>query len=280
MAEQEWDRVLGPRRKLFDLQLGEILRQKDLLMLFFRRDVVSVYKQTVLGPLWFFLQPLITSVVFTVIFGNLAQISTDGLPIFLFYLTGITLWNYFASTVTNNANIFGANQSVFGKVYFPRFLVPLSLVLSNLLKFSMQFMIFIGVWIYYIIQGKVDPNAWALLLPVNLFFCTCFGLGIGLILSAYTVKYRDLNFLVGFGIQLLMYASGIIFPLSIVSEKLRIILYTNPMTSMIESTKLGFLGKGLVGAPQLAYSYAVSLLFLFIGLILFNRKEADFIDSI
>ena len=217
MSNQSWDRIIEPKKSWFSLDLRELIKHKDLLFLFFKRDVVSVYKQTILGPVWFFVQPIITSLVFTLIFGNMAKISTDGLPAFLFYLTGMTLWNYFASTVTNNANIFGANQTVFGKVYFPRLLVPMSNILANLLKFSLQFIIFIGVWAYYVYNGSVVANSYALLLPINLVFTSFMGLGIGLILSSYTVKYRDLNFLVGFGVQLLMYGSSIIFPLSIVS---------------------------------------------------------------
>ena len=280
MPDQKWDRVIEPKKGWFSLDLAELARHKDLLFLFFKRDVISVYKQTVLGPVWFFIQPIITSLVFTLIFGNMAKISTDGMPPFLFYLTGMTLWNYFASTVPNNANIFGANQTVFGKVYFPRLLVPLSNILANLFKFSLQLIIFLGIWIYYTSTGRVEPNVYAWLLPLNLFFTSCMGLGIGLILSSFTVKYRDLTFLVGFGVQLLMYASSIIFPLSIVSGKLRYILLLNPMTSMIECMKFGFLGQGVVTPMYLAYAYGFSFIILFIGVLLFNRKETDFIDSV
>jgi lipopolysaccharide transport system permease protein len=182
MSNQSWDRIIEPKKSWFSLDLRELIKHKDLLFLFFKRDVVSVYKQTILGPVWFFVQPIITSLVFTLIFGNMAKISTDGLPAFLFYLTGMTLWNYFASTVTNNANIFGANQTVFGKVYFPRLLVPMSNILANLLKFSLQFIIFIGVWAYYVYNGSVVANSYALLLPINLVFTSFMGLGIVLIL--------------------------------------------------------------------------------------------------
>jgi lipopolysaccharide transport system permease protein len=280
MSNQSWDRIIEPKKSWFSLDLRELIKHKDLLFLFFKRDVVSVYKQTILGPVWFFVQPIITSLVFTLIFGNMAKISTDGLPAFLFYLTGMTLWNYFASTVTNNANIFGANQTVFGKVYFPRLLVPMSNILANLLKFSLQFIIFIGVWEYYVYNGSVVANSYALLLPINLVFTSFMGLGIGLILSSYTVKYRDLNFLVGFGVQLLMYGSSIIFPLSIVSEKLRNILQLNPMTNLIECTKKGFLGKGIIDTPHLIYSYVLCTIILFIGMLLFNKKETTFIDTV
>ncbi len=280
MDKQHWDRVIEPKKRWLNLELAELLKHKDLLFLLFKRDVISVYKQTVLGPIWFFIQPIITSLVFTLIFGNMAKISTDGMPPFLFYLTGMTLWNYFASTVTNNSNVFGANQTVFGKVYFPRLLVPMSNVLSNLLKFSLQLVLFLAVWLYFYSQGAVISNWWAMLLPINLFFTSCLGLGIGLTLSSFTVKYRDLNFLVGFGVQLLMYASSIIFPLSIVGEKLRVILLLNPMTSVIESTKYGFLGKGYIDGLYLGYSYVFCILALAVGMILFNRKENNFIDSV
>lgn len=280
MSNQKWDRVIQPKKGWFSLDIGELFRHKDLLFLFFKRDVIAVYKQTVLGPIWFFIQPILTSLVFTLIFGNMARLSTDGVPAFLFYLTGMTIWNYFASTVTNNANIFGANQTVFGKVYFPRLLVPLSNILANLFKFSLQLIIFLGVWVYYISMGKVEPNAYAWLLPLNLLAASFIGLGIGLTLSSFTVKYRDLVFLVGFGVQLLMYGSSIIFPLSSVPDKYKYILQLNPMANIIESTKLGFLGKGIATPGYMLYTYGVSIIILFIGMLLFNRKEGNFIDTV
>lgn len=280
MSNQKWDRVIQPKKGWFSLDIGELFRHKDLLFLFFKRDVIAVYKQTVLGPIWFFIQPILTSLVFTLIFGNMARLSTDGVPAFLFYLTGMTIWNYFASTVTNNANIFGANQTVFGKVYFPRLLVPLSNILANLFKFSLQLIIFLGVWAYYISMGKVEPNAYAWLLPLNLLAASFIGLGIGLTLSSFTVKYRDLVFLVGFGVQLLMYGSSIIFPLSSVPDKYKYILQLNPMANIIESTKLGFLGKGIATPGYMLYTYGVSIIILFIGMLLFNRKEGNFIDTV
>lgn len=280
MSNQKWDRVIQPKKGWFSLDIGELFRHKDLLFLFFKRDVIAVYKQTVLGPIWFFIQPILTSLVFTLIFGNMARLSTDGVPAFLFYLTGMTIWNYFASTVNNNANIFGANQTVFGKVYFPRLLVPLSNILANLFKFSLQLIIFLGVWAYYISMGKVEPNAYAWLLPLNLLAASFIGLGIGLTLSSFTVKYRDLVFLVGFGVQLLMYGSSIIFPLSSVPDKYKYILQLNPMANIIESTKLGFLGKGIATPGYMLYTYGVSIIILFIGMLLFNRKEGNFIDTV
>ena len=280
MSNQKWDRVIQPKKGWFSLDVGELFRHKDLLFLFFKRDVIAVYKQTVLGPIWFFIQPILTSLVFTLIFGNMARLSTDGVPAFLFYLTGMTIWNYFASTVNNNANIFGANQTVFGKVYFPRLLVPLSNILANLFKFSLQLIIFLGVWVYYISMGQVEPNAYAWLLPLNLLAASFIGLGIGLTLSSFTVKYRDLVFLVGFGVQLLMYGSSIIFPLSSVPDKYKYILQLNPMANIIESTKLGFLGKGIATPGYMLYTYGVSIIILFIGMLLFNRKEGNFIDTV
>ena len=280
MSNQKWDRVIQPKKGWFSLDIGELFKHKDLLFLLFKRDVIAVYKQTVLGPIWFFVQPILTSLVFTLIFGNMARLSTDGVPAFLFYLTGMTIWNYFASAVNNNSNIFGVNQTVFGKVYFPRLLVPLSNIMANLLKFSLQLFIFLGVWIYYMAMGKVEPNAYAWLLPLNLIFTSFMALGIGLTLSSFTVKYRDLVFLVGFGVQLLMYGSSIIFPLSMVSGKLRYILQLNPMTNIIESTKLGFLGQGIATPGYMLYSYIVSAAILFVGMFLFNRREGNFIDSV
>ena len=280
MSNQKWVRVIQPKKGWFSLDLGELIRHKDLLFLFFKRDVIAVYKQTVLGPIWFFVQPILTSLVFTLIFGKMAGLSTDGMPAFLFYLTGMTIWNYFASVVNNNANVFGVNQTVFGKVYFPRLLVPMSNILANLFKLSLQLLIFLGVWLYYVSLGRVEPNAYAWLLPLNLIATSFVGLGIGLILSSFTVKYRDLVFLVGFGVQLLMYGSSIIFPLSVVTGKLRYILQLNPMTNIIESTKLGFLGNGIASPGFMFYTYIASVLILFVGILLFNRREGDFIDSV
>jgi len=279
--EENWDLVIQPKSKWYDLRLGEIFRFKDLLFLFVRRDFVSLYKQTILGPLWFFIQPIITSLTFTVIFGNLAQISTDGLPQVLFYMCGVTLWSYFSDTLTKTSDTFTANASIFGKVYFPRMIVPLSVVVSNLIKFGIQFILFIIIWLFYLFTTeKVHPNATLLLVPFLIILMGFLGLGFGIIISSLTTKYRDLKFLVVFGVQLMMYASPIVYPLSIVPENYKWLILSNPVTSIIETFKYAFLGVGEFSWLYLAYSFAFTLILFFIGLIIFHRVEKSFMDTV
>jgi lipopolysaccharide transport system permease protein len=280
--EDTWDLVISPRSKWYNLRLGEIIRYKDLLMLFVRRDFVSLYKQTILGPLWFFIQPIITSITFVVIFGNLAAISTEGIPQILFYLCGVTLWNYFADTLAKTADTFTANSNIFGKVYFPRMIVPLSVVVSNLIKFSIQFLLFIGVWIYYLLQEKqlIHPNATMLLLPFLIVIMGLLGLSFGIIISSLTTKYRDLKFLVLFGVQLLMYATPIVYPLSIVPEKYKWLILLNPMTSIVETFKYAFLGVGEFSYENLAYSAVFAICIFLLGLVIFNKIEKSFMDTV
>ena len=219
MEEKHWDLIIQPKTKWYDLRLREILRYKDLLLLFVRRDFVALYKQTILGPIWFFIQPIITTITFTIIFGNLAQISTDAVPPILFYLAGITLWNYFSETLTKTSETFTANANIFGKVYFPRMIVPLSVVVSNLLKLGVQLLLFLGVWLYFVVKSDQVQPTWAIsLLPLLILLMGFLGLGFGIIISSLTTKYRDLKFLVVFGVQLLMYATPIVYPLSIVPD--------------------------------------------------------------
>ncbi len=282
MTENEnWDLTIKPHSKWYDLRIGEILKYKDLLVLFVRRDFVSVYKQTILGPLWFFLQPIITSLTFTVIFGNLANISTDGLPQVLFYLCGITLWNYFSETLTKTADTFTANANIFGKVYFPRMIVPLSVVVSNLIKLGVQFLLFLVVWFYYLVsQDSIHPN-WALaLVPFLVIVIGFLGLSFGIIISSLTTKYRDLKFLVTFGVQLMMYASPIVYPLSIVPEKYKWMILANPVTSIIETFKYAFLGVGIFNWWHLAYSISFTIILFFIGMVIFHKVEKSFMDTV
>lgn len=282
MSENEnWDLVIKPRSKWYDLKLKEISRYKDLLVLFVRRDFVSVYKQTILGPIWFFIQPIITALTFTVIFGNLANISTDGLPQVLFYLCGITLWNYFSETLTKTADTFTANANIFGKVYFPRMIVPLSVVVSNLIKLGVQFLLFLAVWIYFLLsKDSIHPN-WALLLvPLLIILIGFLGLSFGIIISSLTTKYRDLKFLVTFGVQLMMYASPIVYPLSIVPEKYKWIILANPITSIIETFKYAFLGVGVFNWWHLAYSFLFTVILFFTGMIIFHKVEKSFMDTV
>jgi lipopolysaccharide transport system permease protein len=277
----DWDLVVKPLNKWYDLRLKEILRYKDLLLLFVRRDFVSVYKQTILGPIWFFIQPIITSITFTVIFGNLARISTDGIPPILFYISGITLWNYFSDTLTKTSDTFTANANIFGKVYFPRMIVPLSVVLSNLIKFSVQLLLFLSVWIYFLItKDDIHPNIYLLLVPFLILLMGFLGLAFGIIISSMTTKYRDLKFLVGFGVQLLMYATPIVYPLSIVPEKYKWIILANPVTSIVETFKFAFLGIGDFNIWHLGYSLIFTIILFFIGLVVFHKVEKSFMDTV
>lgn len=282
MSQKEyWDLVIKPRSSLFQLRVREILKYKDLLFMFVRRDFVALYKQTILGPLWFFLQPIITAITFTVIFGKLANISTDGVPQILFYLSGITLWNYFSDTLTKTADTFTANANIFGKVYFPRMIVPLSVVFSNLLKMGVQFFLFIMVWIYFLMKGDgLHPNQTLILIPFLVILMGLLGLAFGIIISSLTTKYRDLKFLVVFGVQLLMYASPIVYPLSIVPQKYKWIILANPTTSIIETFKYAFLGVGEFNWMYLLYSVVFTFVLLMMGLFIFNKVERTFMDSV
>ncbi len=281
IESENWDLIIQPKSKWYNLQLREILRYKDLLFLFVRRDFVALYKQTILGPLWFFIQPIITTLTFTIIFGNLAHISTDGLPQILFYLCGITLWNYFSDTLTKTADTFSANANLFGKVYFPRMIVPLSVVVSNLIKFGVQFLLFIAIWTFYLIKGNTINPTWALLLvPFLIVLMGFLGLSLGIIISSMTTKYRDLKFLVVFGVQLMMYGSPIVYPLSIVPEKYKWLILANPVTSIIETFKYAFLGVGEFNWMHLGYSFGFTLILFLLGLIIFHRVEKSFMDTV
>ena len=281
---ESWDLVLEPRNKWYSLRLSELLRFKDLLFLFVRRDFVSVYKQTILGPVWFFIQPIITAITFSIIFGTLAEISTDGVPQLLFYMCGITLWNYFSDTLLKTSDTFTANASIFGKVYFPRLIMPLSVVISNLVKLGIQLLLFIIVWIYYYTKGEnIHPNSTLILVPFLILLMGILGLAFGIIISSMTTKYRDLKFLISFGVQLLMYGSPIVFPLSMVSAnypQLKIFLLANPITSIIETFKYAFLGVGVFNWYYLLYSLVFTIVLFFIGIIVFNKVEKSFTDTV
>ena len=279
--QTHWDLTINPHSKWYDLRIKEIFKYKDLLFLFVKRDFVSIYKQTIFGPLWFFLQPIITAITFTVIFGNLAKISTDGLPQILFYMCGITLWNYFADTLTKTSDTFSSNANIFGKVYFPRMIVPLSVVVSNLIKLGIQFLLFLGIWIYYLIQSDlIHPNKMLVLIPFLIILIGFMALSFGIIISSLTTKYRDLKFLVTFGIQLMMYASPIVYPLSIVPEKYKWIIVANPVTSIIETFKYAFLGVGEFSWLYLGYSTLFTIILFMIGLVIFHRVEKSFMDTV
>jgi len=279
--KEEWTEIIEPRTNLLDLGLKDVWRYRDLVMLFVRRDFVSTYKQTILGPLWFFIQPLLTTLTFIVIFGNIAQLSTDGLPMLAFYLAGVTIWNYFAQTLTATSTVFTANAAIFGKVYFPRLTMPLSIVISNLVRFGIQFALFFVVWVYYLVIGsKIQPNAYIILTPLLIVVMGLLSLGLGMIFSALTTKYRDLAMLLTFGVQLLMYATPVIYPLSSISEKYKWLILANPMSSIVETFRYGFLGSGTFSWAYLGYSLAVTLVILFIGTVIFNKVQKSFTDTV
>jgi len=281
---EDWDLVIEGRASLLDLKLKSVWRYRDLLRMFVKRDFISFYKQTILGPLWFFIQPLLTSLVFTFVFGNLAGIGTDGLPQFLFYLAGVTAWNYFAECLTKTSTVFRDNANIFGKVYFPRLIMPLSIVTSNLVKFGVQLLLLIGSMVYFLAKGADFSPTWALaLFPVLIILMAMLGLGLGLIITAMTTKYRDLTFLVGFGVQLLMYATTVIYPLSEARDKLgqyAWIVELNPMIYIIETFRFAFLGQGAFSWAGLGYTSLVTAVVLFLGVVIFNKTERSFVDTI
>jgi len=279
----DWDLDIEPRTRLFSLDLREVWNHSYLLLMFVRRDIVSVYKQTILGPLWFFIQPLLTTVTFTVVFGNIAQISTDGMPQTIFYMAGITIWNYFSETLTATSNTFTTNASIFGKVYFPRLVMPLSKVLSGLVKFGIQYLLFISILLYFVSKGshvKPDPLGILIVTPIVVAIMAGLGLGMGLILSSLTTKYRDLMFLITFGIQLLMYATPIIYPISSMSPAFRWLIEVNPLSWLVEGVRHVYLGAGELSIPGLLYSMGFTTFILLVGMLVFNKVEKNFMDTV
>lgn len=279
--KENWSLVIRPQRAWWDLRLGELWRYRDLVWLFVWRDFVAYYKQTILGPLWYLIQPILTTVVFTVIFGNIAQLSTDGLPPFLFYLAGNTVWTYFAASLTSTSNTFTSNAGLFGKVYFPRLAMPLSVVISQIISFFIRFFVFLGFLVYFIVSGaNVTPNWWILMLPVLLFIMAGLGLGLGIIISSLTTKYRDLQQLVTFGVQLLMYGTPVIYPLSSIEGAWRWLILANPMTPVVEVFRLAFLGTSALPPVYLLYSIFFVFVVLVSGILIFNRVENNFMDTV
>ena len=278
------EEIILPKKNLFDVNLKEIWRYRDLLYLFVKRDFVATYKQTVLGPLWFIIQPIFTTLIFTIIFGKLASIPTDNLPPVLFYMCGITCWSYFSESLTKTSNTFTTNANIFGKVYFPRLIIPLSVIISNIIKFIIQGLIFVLFLAYYYYQGaNVNPNLVILILPILLVLMAGLGLGFGILISSLTTKYRDFQFLVAFGVQLFMYATPVVYPLSLAKEKLGAyswVAFANPMSSIIEAMKYSFLGQGEFSFYHLTYSFIFMVILLVIGVITFNKVEQTFMDTV
>jgi lipopolysaccharide transport system permease protein len=280
--ENYWTEEITPKNKWFDIRLSELWRYKDLIGLFVYRDFVAVYKQTILGPLWHIIQPLFTTIVFSIVFGNIAQINTDGVPHFLFYLCSVTIWNYFASSINSTSNVFVTNASVFGKVYFPRLTVPVANVVSGFMAFGIQFTLFLGVYLFFFFSGNasVSPNLWILAVPLFAFNMALLGLGLGIIVSSLTTKYRDLTYAVGFGVQLLMYVSGVIHPLSYIAEDKRFWLVLNPIFTVMEGFRFAFFGKGVFEPMMLFYSLGISFIIFLIGVALFHKVEKNFMDTV
>jgi len=279
-----WLFEITPKNKFFALNLKEVWQYRDLLLLFVKRDVVTVYKQTILGPLWYLIQPLFTAVTFTIIFNSVAGIDTGSVPPFLFNLAGITVWNYFTSCLNATSDTFRSNAGIFGKVYFPRLIVPISIVISNLLKFGIQCGIFIAFYAYYYTQGAaIGLNGSTVFFPILVLFMGIFGLGLGMLISSLVTKYRDFTYLIGFGVQLLMYLSAVMYPMALIKEKLPnygwLVQY-NPLAYVIETSRYMLLDVGHISYWGLAYTLGVTVLVFFLGLLIFNKTEKSFIDTV
>ena len=277
----EWTLEVTPRTRWLDIRLQEIWHYRDLLALLVKRDVIVTYKQTILGPLWFFIQPVLTTLMFIVVFGRIAKISTGGAPPLLFYLSAIVAWNYFAECLRTTSDAFKKNEDIFGKVYFPRIIMPLSIVLANLVKFGIQFLLFLGFWTYFFWQGTdLRIQVEILLLPVLVLMIAGLGLGFGMVISSLTTKYRDLSFLIQFGVQLAMYATPVIYPLEAAPNQYRTLILANPMTAIIEAFRYLFLGAGSWNWLHLSYSLTSMIAILFVGLLVFQRTEKTFMDTV
>ena len=278
----DYTTIIKPQNKLFEIDFKEIWRYRDLLVMFIKRDIVTQYKQTILGPTWYFIQPALTTIMYMVVFGGIAGISTDGLPQPLFYLAGIVLWQYFSECLNKTSATFTQNQHIFGKVYFPRLISPLSNVLSNLVRMSIQFLLFLIVYVYYVAVGvDVMPNVYALLLPLLIVMLAGLSLGFGIIISSMTTKYRDLTILFTFIVQLWMYATPVIYPLSTISnEKIRMLMGINPLTSIFEAFKYGMLGVGQFSWGGLGYSFGFMVVLLLVGVVVFNKVQRSFMDTV
>ncbi len=280
--DSHYDWHIEGKSSLLDLKLKEVWDYRDLLWLLVRRDFVAFYKQTILGPAWFFIQPLMTTIIFTFVFGRLGGFKTDGIPQPLFYMAGVTTWNYFADCLTKTSTVFKDNAHIFGKVYFPRLIMPLSIVVSNLVKFGTQMLLFLCMLGYYMIFRKEEcsPNIYILLFPYLILLMALLGLGLGMIISAMTTKYRDLAFLVTFGVQLLMYATTVVYPLSTADSGIRWIIEANPMTAVIETFRYGFLGNASFSWSGLGYSSIFTFVVLMFGVVIFNKVERTFVDTV
>jgi lipopolysaccharide transport system permease protein len=279
--QQIWTEEIKSENSLLSINFRELWHYRDLLLMLLKRDFVTFYKQTILGPIWFFVQPILTSLIYLVLFGQVAKLSTDGLPQMAFYLSGITIWNYFSDSLIKTSSVFQSNAAIFGKVYFPRLIMPLSIVFSGLLKFLIQFGLFIAVVLYYtFIKNSIHPNLWVLMTPVLILLMAAFALGMGMIFSSMTTKYKDLSFLLTFGIQLYMYATPVVYPISAMPEKYRWIVNANPLTGIFECFRYGYLGAGHFDPRSLIFSSVFITFLLAVGVIIFNKVEKSFMDTV
>ncbi|GEN68900.1 MULTISPECIES: ABC transporter permease [Chryseobacterium] len=278
--QQKWTETIETNHSLFDIQLKEVWRYKDLIYMFVKRDFISSFKQTILGPIWFFINPILTTIVYLVVFGAIAKLPTDGAPPILFYLAGVTLWNYFSASLLATSSTFLGNSAIFGKVYFPRLVTPLSIIISNFMRFSVQFLLFLLVWGYYLSQGKVHPNIWILATPFLIVLMAFFALGVGMIFSALTTKYKDLSMLLGFGISLYMYATPVIYPTSALQGIFKKLAFYNPLTGIFECFKYAWLGVGNFSPLMLGFSTIIIIILLLIGVVVFNKVEKTFMDTV
>ena len=278
--KHHWTEIIESSHSLFDLNLKEVWRYKDLVYMFVKRDFVSGFKQTILGPIWFFINPIFTTIVYIIIFGNIAKLSTDGAPKILFYMAGITLWNYFSSCLNGTSSVFTSNAGIFGKVYFPRLVMPLSIVISNLMKFAVQMGLFLIVFFYYFAKGEVQPNWWILATPFLIILMAMFALGVGMIFSSMTTKYRDVQMLLSFGVSLYMYATPVIYPTSSLKGIFKTIAYYNPLTGIFECFKYAWLGVGDFDPAMLLISCVIIFVILILGTVIFNKVEKSFMDTV
>jgi len=281
MQGENWTTIIKPKTGWFDINLKELIQYKDLIIMFVKRDFKTMYKQTILGPLWIIINPLMTTLMYTIVFGNIANIPTDGMPQIVFYMLGTTVWTYFSSCLTKTSSTFTANAAIFGKVYFPRLVTPISTVISGLINFGVQFLMFLGFMAYFMIKGSpIEPNWWILITPLLLVQLAALALGFGIIISSMTTKYRDLAVLVTFGVQLWMYATPVVYPASQIGGKLKTLMMLNPVSPIVESFRYAFLGSGSIPWNYLGISVLTTLVVLFAGVVLFSRVEKTFMDTV
>lgn len=279
--EQEWESEIKSEDSLFSINFGEVWQYRDLLMMLVKKDYITFYKQTILGPIWFFVQPILTTLIYVLLFGQIAKLSTDGIPQIAFYLSGITIWNYFSESLTKTSTVFKDNAAVMGKVYFPRLIMPLSIIVSGLMKFGIQFALLIAVVLYYtFVEVTIHPNLWVLATPYLLLLMAALSLGLGMIFSSLTTKYKDLVFLLTFGIQLFMYATPVVYSITSIPEKYRWLVIANPLTGIFECFRYGFLGAGSFNPSSLIMSSIVTAIILGIGVVIFNKVEKNFMDTV